>query len=488
MAPVRTARLKHLALILTTVLVAAPAVLLLGDAPPAHVARAAGEELSDEVLSITETVTPDGVVTTGPEQLEMDLGAIAPTWSATGDPSTWDDASDVIATGLRTVYVVGAAENELRLNLRLTKYGSSGEVVWSRLYDGPAHGWDVGTALAARGGAVYTAGTRDPIGDDEADVLLVRWDTAGNRVWVRSYDSGFHLRDEAVDVVVDGDGNVTVLGRSSRPTTGDDWVLVSYRPDGTRRWVRRYDGPSHLEDQPIALVADSAGRLYATGHSRSASNADDVLVLKYSQAGTRLWAKRYDGSGHGSDRASALHLRPGGGVHVVGRTGTVTNGQDALLLSYTGSGSRAFVVVESGWDPPDFQRFTDLEVLPDGRILCVGADQLFGGWDWFWAFYDADGVRQGRGARGTVYNESLVCVRRDRQGGIYYVGSWETATGTQCRVERSCAGGAQWMCGWPAAATTDQEVRSLAVSGVNVYVVGYEYESIPNQFVLGFVY
>lgn len=483
--------LRWLVLALGVAVVVGLATLALGGPPHSPVARAAGEGPAAESWPVASPIAPDGglTTTTGPEQLGTSLGFVTPTWSSAALTLFENTAEDAVTTGLRTLYVVGRG-HDVTPDLQLTKYGSAGGVAWSRLYDGPAHGFDYGTALAVRRGAIYTAGRRDPIGDDVGDVLLIRWDTAGNRVWTRSYDSGAHDYDAAVDVVVDVDGNVTVLGLSRKPGSEEDWVLVSYRPDGTRRYVRRYDGPAHLEDQPVSLVADSAGRLYATGSSLSASIDRDVIVLKYSQAGTRLWAKRYDGPAEGQDEASALHLRPGGGVYVAGRATNLGGDIDALLLTYTGAGTRSFTILDTGSGASD-QGFLGLDVLSSGDIVCGGSDSASGTMDRYVAAYHADGLRYLSSALGTAgYNEWIDEVAVDRQGGVYLAGTWGTATGRQVATQRVCEGGSTWTCVWPSAPTTDHNVAAVTVNGVNAYVVGHDYEEADgfDQFVLGHVY
>ena len=69
---------------------------------------------------------------------------------------------------------------------------------------------------------------------------------------------------------------------------GSDWVVISYKADGTRRWVARYDGPAHLTDEAARMVVDSSGNVYVAGYSDSAANGHDALVAKYSKAGDRL--------------------------------------------------------------------------------------------------------------------------------------------------------------------------------------------------------
>jgi hypothetical protein len=488
MSLARPALPKRLGLIAVVGLLAALAALLLGGAPPAEV-KAAGDSLHQG--AVFKTIDADGVVTTTttPEQLGTWIGYIAPTWSYSPDTPGSDAAYDGVATGLRTLYTVATVWNGASYDLQLAKF-VDGVRTWERSYDGPAGGYDRGQAIAARGSAIYTVGRRDPAGADTGDLLVNRWDASGNLVWTRTYDSGARLHDEAVDVALDGDGNVNVIGYSRTPATSDDWVLVSYKADGARRYVRRLDGPAHLDDRPVKMAVDSAGNVYMIGAGASATNGWDALVAKYSKAGARLWMRRYNGSANGSDEALSLRLRPGGGVYVCGHTMSVATNQDGLLLAYNAAGTRLFAALSAGTGGTTPQAFNDLEVLSDGRIICGGYDSFTGTLDRFQAVFYATGTSQGAGGAGTAaYNEQIQALAKDVQGGVYLSGTWGTATGPQIWTSRRRDGGSEWDSDWPATPAAGFEVSALAVKGVNVYVIGSNSGSDGwDQTVLGYVY
>jgi hypothetical protein len=487
----RTSKLALLALSLAALVVTGVAAATVAGTPPAAVADTSADgTLAGTVQTVTRTQTADGLVTTvtEPEKLGTFLGDITPTWSwhvdGTGDAAAYD----IVATGLRTVYTAATAWNGSSYDMELAKY-VDGSQRWARLYNGPAGGYDRGEAVAARGSRIYVVGRRDPSGDDAGDMLLVRWDGSGNLLWKRTYDSGSHLLDEAVDVAVDGDGNVTVVGYSLTAATDYDWVVISYRPDGTRRWVQRYDGPAHGYDRPARMLLDSAGRVYVVGSSTSAANGWDAMVIKYSATGARLWARRFNGSADGRDAALALRARPGGGVYVVGYTTSATTGQDALVAAYTSAGTRLWAVAEVGEADSDSQCFDDLEVRPDGDLVCGGYDFFTSTMDRFCAYYDPEGdVFKWSWSMTDAWSEQITAIAKDAQGGIYLTGTMGTATGTQIMTVRECLGGAKWECSWPAAPTGDFWADAIAVYGVNAYIAGYESYSGFDEVVLGHVY
>ncbi len=486
----RTSRLALPALVLGALAVALVAAVGVAGPAPSAVADTVAEVASTAtVQTVTETRTDDGVVTTAsePEKLGGYLGDISPTWAWYVDGAGDAAAYDIVATGLRTVYTAATAWNGTSYDMELAKY-VDGTQRWVRLYNGSAGGYDRGEALAARGSRIYVAGRRDPSGDDAGDMLVACWDSSGNLIWKKAY-SGSHLLDEAVDVAVDGEGNVTVIGYSQTPTTAYDWVVISYKPDGTRRYVQRYDGPAHLSDAPAKMLLDSSGRVYVVGYSTSAINGSDAMVIKYSATGTRLWTRRFNGSGNAGDGALALRARPGGGVYVAGSTTSIGSDYDALVLAYTSDGTRLWAVAEKGAGGGDPQRFNDLEVEPDGDLVCGGYDYSSPTQDRFAAYYHPAGdwfMRAWSGS--TEWHEQISVMAKDSQGGMYHTGTMGAATGTQIMTYRECEGGTYWYCSWPTAPTGYYSAEAIATYGVNAYVAGYESYSGYDECVLGHVY
>jgi hypothetical protein len=56
--------------------------------------------------------------------------------------------------------------------------------------------------------------------------------------------------------------------------------------------VRRYDGSPNANgnDRIEALTMDASANIYVTGYSEGIGTQDDYATVKYSPAGTQLWA------------------------------------------------------------------------------------------------------------------------------------------------------------------------------------------------------
>jgi hypothetical protein len=453
---------------------------------------------------------PDIAVLAGgapaPDSLGMPAPTLElqPTWAF--DDLPWDRwAVEMVAMAPRTFYIASDVATEtVGTNIGLARY-VDGQQVWFKTYDGPAHGDDYTGAVAARGSTIYTAGDRQTAYGD-SDFVLSRWDSSGKRIWTRSYDSGDHGWEIVTDVAIDGDGNVTATGASLSWRGGWDWFVISYKKDGTRRWVRRWDSPVHLEDVPLGLVHDSAGRVYVCGYTDSDDAPfTEALTIKYSASGDRLWTRRTGALSvnYQPDIAYSLRLRPGGGVYIAGVTSA--NGSKAgLLAAFAGDGTRVFTVYDDGHGGEFLGGdawFNDLEVAPGGNVICGGSQYvvipdpddvmrpLAQGWQRLLVEVAPDGTVVSReielapGAN-AAYGCEVMAMAKDSQGAIVATGTWLAESGYrgawQFLTQRLCEGGTSWSSLWPsdtseAGFDTDDGIQALAVSGVNVYVVGVRY-------------
>jgi hypothetical protein len=496
--------------------------LLAGEAPPADETESPGAPFSDEEWAAALTERPDrtssrGAVSssglpaptgvTGAPGIER-LGAEGilgwqPSWVHEGLPGNrWP--MDLVAPALRTVYMTCDIESSTTgWDIGLVKY-VDGKQVWVRKYDGPAHGDEWSDSVAARGSAIYTAGARETA-SGATDLVVSRWDSAGKRIWTRAYDSGDGGLEFASDCVIDGAGNLIVAAASMSRAGWYDWVVIKYKADGTRQWVRRYDGPVHDVDEPYAMVVDSANNVYVVGY-RLSSAEEDAVVIKYASDGTRRWVRTY--SGPGTDLAFGLRLRPGGGVYAAGASKNLAGTWRGLLLSYKSDGTKVFALADAGLDWPAGSQgvvFDDLEVAPGGTVVCGGAQYVPDvGWQWLLVDVSPTGsvvARDVEPSLGTPGSEVL-WMAKDRQGGIYAAGTWTRDDGrVQLRTQRHCVGGVAWTSFWPdggdvAGANDTDFVQGIAVNGVNVYVLGMRWvqpdieypEGHHSQCLMGYVY
>jgi len=106
---------------------------------------------------------------------------------------------------------------------------------------------------------------------------------------------------------------------------------------GTRLWAKRYDGSVGRFDTAYGVAA-GGGMAFVSGLSQGSGANYDFATLGYDGAtGAQLWRKRYDGpaSGNGDDQAYAIAATTDGSkVFVTGLAQTAAGNWDFATVAY----------------------------------------------------------------------------------------------------------------------------------------------------------
>jgi uncharacterized delta-60 repeat protein len=274
-------------------------------------------------------------------------------WEATYDgPENGVDRANAIALDASgNVYVTGRSEGIGTYGDCTTiKYDSAGNQIWIARYDGPANQNDEGVAIALDpSGNIYVAGDSD-VGPNN-DILIIKYDSAGNELWAKTYDGPENQSDYAYYIAFDSLNNVYVSGYSNG-STGSDFATVKYDSIGNFQWAAHYDGTGHGTDMPLCLKVDSADNVYVTGMSGGTDYSRDLAIIKYDAAtGNEIWIRRYSGEWTGSsDYATDIAFDSSGNIYVSGRSGGSTTHYDAACatIKYDSEGNQLWITKYKG--------------------------------------------------------------------------------------------------------------------------------------------
>lgn len=301
--------------------------------------------------------------------------ASAQIWSRryNGAGSGNDAARAITLDGAGNVYVAGESAGTATTGIDIVtiKYNGSGAPQWAKRYDGTAHGSDYGKALAVDlSGNVYVTGASDGVGTG-SDIATIKYNATGTRLWVKRYDGPAHGFDMPSSIAVDNsDGSIYVAGAVTTATTELDMVLIKYAPDGTRLWVKRYDGPSHGYDFASAVAVDLNHNVVITGASMGSGTQQDFATLKYSSTGTLLFVRRYNSTANRVDFANALALHPyTGDIFVTGNSWRSDTECHYVTIKYDTNGNQQWLADynNGGIDIP-----WGIAVDPSGNAIVTG--------------------------------------------------------------------------------------------------------------------
>jgi hypothetical protein len=241
-----------------------------------------------------------------------------PLWTNRYDGLHHDDLGRAITVDLNgNVIVTGNSYSDGSGNsdYGTIKYSSAGVPLWTNRYDGPAHGFDLATAVKTdKNGNVFVTGYSSGF-DGPYDYATIKYSSAGLPLWTNRLDDPGS--DHPVGMAVDENGNVFVTGYSDTDILNSHYLTVGYSSAGVPLWTNRYDGPGNTNDIASGIGVDGSGNVYVTGSSPGVAGDDDYATLKYSSAGGLLWTRRYNGA-NSYDDATALAVTTNGTVFVTG--------------------------------------------------------------------------------------------------------------------------------------------------------------------------
>jgi hypothetical protein len=311
------------------------------------------------------------------------------------------------------------------------KYNSAGQKVWvARYNNGPGNGEDHAAAIAVdSSGNVYVTGFSGGTGYDYA---TVKYNSAGQKVWVARYNGPGNGNDEAQGIAVDSSGNVYVTGFSASPSGFFDYATIKYNSMGTQQWVARYNNdPVNGDSIAYAMAIDSSGNVYVTGYSVGSDprRFADYATVKYdSLHGTQQWVARYNNDPvNGNSIAYAMAIDGSGNVYVTGYSdGDRQTSADYATVKY-GSllGTQQWVARYNG-SGSGYDRAEAIAIDRSGNVYVTGFSVGRGSYfDYATVKYDSAGVRQwvarynGPGRSGDDEAQGIVV---DGSGNVYVTG------------------------------------------------------------------
>lgn len=260
-----------------------------------------------------------------------------------------DTAGNVFISG--STYGTLNWPNEGNGDAFLSKYDSSGSLVWTRQLGTSNYDSSYGMAVATDGNVLITGPTWGNLGGTYSgydDAFVSKYDTSGNVLWTRQL--GTSDSDDSHGVTTDGVGNVFITGFTAGSLDGTnagdyDAYLSKYDASGNPLWTRQLGTANN--DGSFDVAADTVGNVFITG--RTAGNLDgsnagsnDIFVSKYDTQGSLIWTRQQGTSGEEDSRSVAVDAA--GNIFISGGTrgnlgGTNAGDFDAFVTKYDTSGS-----------------------------------------------------------------------------------------------------------------------------------------------------
>jgi hypothetical protein len=253
-----------------------------------------------------------------------------------GPAGNGDDQPSAIAVNdSMNVFITGWSKGSgTGYDYATLKYNSAGLLLWEKRYNGPALGTFNGTdsALAMtlyRNTDLFVTGTSV---DSGYDYFTIKYNpSTGDSLWGARYNGTGLRNDIARSIVRTSTGDVILTGGSQNEAGDYDYATMRYSSAGVRQWVHRYNGTASNDDQAYGLSLSSTTRVLVTGKSIQSGSFHDVTTVCYAQSnGDSNWVRAYNGTANDEDVGTAMS-----GTYIIGPSMGAGVGKDYALLQYT---------------------------------------------------------------------------------------------------------------------------------------------------------
>ena len=422
-------------------------------------------------------------------------GAQAPSWTArkNGSGSAPDarpgagngniGERSVAVDGSGNAYVTGYSNVSGNYDYLTVSYSSAGAERWARSKNGPGNSSDEAYAVVVDGnGNSYVTG--QSWNGANQDYLTVSYDSSGNERWSRVKNGSANSHDKALALVVDSAGNVYVSGHSSNGSNYD-FLTVSYDSLGNERWARVKNGAANRDDYVYAIAIDGSQNVFVTGSSRNTANAD-YFTVSYDSAGTERWARVRNGAANSTDEPLDIAVDASGNAFVTGYSSNGSN-YDFLTVSYDGSGTERWARVKNG-SGNGADQGNAVTVDGVGNVYVTGQANNGTNADFLTVSYDNAGteqwtrVKNGSG-NGNDWGYNVLA---DSGGQVYVVGSSPNAANNDYLVVAYDPAGTELWSYVFDAGSQDSAYGLARRPGSGVIVTGYSLLGTTGYFTLAF--
>lgn len=355
--------------------------------------------------------------------------------------------------GAGSAYAAVTSYNGRNFDLRLAKHDSSGAKSWAAIFDGGGDDEVQALAVDASGNAHLLG--RSWNGTDY-DWWLAKYDAAGALLWSFSHAGSAGLWDIPYDLVLDGTGNIYVVGQLQELGLTTSFQIAKLDSSGHLLWSRSVSAPRLSAAHAVAV--DANGNAFVAGAVQNADLGWDLLVARYDASGNEQWWRSVPGG-----VGTGIALDEAGGVYVAAQA------LDLRLFKYDGSGALQW---EASFDSGNQDLVSALAVDPSGQAYLTGVSWTGSFYAMRTSKYDVAGILQWSATHEQPGGAHAYGLTLDTAGNAYVAGdAWNGNDFDFRLVKYDAAGVEQWLATYDNGSTDSGYAAAVDAAG-NVYIAG----------------
>lgn len=232
-------------------------------------------------------------------------------------------------------------------------YTTDGVKQWSQNYAGSRTGGsDISSSVCTSGSSIYIAGGSEN-NITQKDGAVIKYDYAGNEVWVETYNGKGDFSQSARALVVDANNRSYAAGYTFDEDDMRDLLLISMEINGDTLCRYSFNGSNDEDDELTAIGIDASGFVYAAGYTKTIDQKSNFFTMKWNPATCdTVWTRQYNGAFNQADRIEDMIVDPAGFVYVTGRSDTdpsdTLSNNDIVTIKYDSDGNQLWIQSYNG--------------------------------------------------------------------------------------------------------------------------------------------
>jgi len=212
----------------------------------------------------------------------------------------------------------------------LIKTDAKGNKLWERKFNRSK--CDIGySGQQTSDGGYILASTTGPGGENPSDILLIKTDTKGNKLWEKVFKRSWSW-GASVQQTRDGGYIILTTAGYGEGVGGDDAWLIKTDARGNKLWEKTFDISRWERCTSVQQTSDGGYILVGYTDSYGSGNTD-VWLIKTDAKGNKVWDRKLGGKGN--DEGNSVQQTSDGGYILVGGTTSYGSGNMDVWLIKT---------------------------------------------------------------------------------------------------------------------------------------------------------
>jgi PKD repeat protein len=246
-------------------------------------------------------------------------------------------------------------------NVYLIKSDASGNELWSKTYGGSDDEMARCVQQTTDGGYIIAG---EIWYSTTEEMYLVKTDASGKELWSKTFGLGTY--NVAYSVQETNDGGYIIVGETSTASQGDDVWLIKTDANGNELWSKTFGGANSDGGRSVQQTTD--GGYIIAGHTGSfGAGGWNIYLIKTDGNGNELWHQAFGGGG--ADGANAVQQTTDGGYIIVGDTSSFGAGSFDIWLIKTDADGNELWSETFGGSTYDYG-YSVQQTTDGGYIIC----------------------------------------------------------------------------------------------------------------------